>query len=220
MKFFQKSALASLFKRYNSSYLAKNQFIKVNDQIKDAVRNNSPVVALESTIITHGLPYPNNYETALEVENVIRDAGGIPATIAFLNGMLKVGLTKDEIEIVAKSSIKNTAVKLSRRDLSYALANQSNSLIGGTTVSATMIAAEAAKIPIFVTGGQFLIVNFLCAFFKIVKNLFIGIGGVHRDFTESMDVSADLIELSKTKVTVISSGIKSILDIGKTLGKN
>ncbi len=156
MKFFQKSSLLSLNKRYNSSFLMKNQFLKVNDQIKDAVLDNKPVVALESTIITHGLPYPNNYETALEVENVIRNEGGIPATIAFLNGMLRVGLTKEEIELVAKSSIKNEAVKISRRDLSYILSSKSNSLIGGTTVSATMIAAEAANIPIFITGGQYL----------------------------------------------------------------
>ena len=193
------NSLYNFNRRYNhheTNYLIKNNYLSVSDHIKDAVANKEPVVALESTIITHGLPYPNNYETALEVEQVIRDSGAIPATIAFFNGKLKVGLNKEEIELVAKSAINNKAVKLSRRDLSYALSNQVNGIVGGTTVSGTMIAAEAANIQIFVTGG---------------------IGGVHRDVNESLDVSADLVEFSKTRVAVFSSGVKSILDIGKTL---
>lgn len=198
-----KSFLSFEKKRFNRHYssvnnlLIRNDFIVVNDTVKEALDKNKPVVALESTIITHGLPYPNNYETALEVERIIRDSNAIPATIAFIKGKIYVGLTNSEIEQISKATDQQNSVKLSRRDLSYIFSTpQNDKLIGGTTVSATMIAAEAANIPIFVTGG---------------------IGGVHRDFTESMDVSADLIELARTRVAVISSGIKSILDIGKTL---
>jgi pseudouridine-5'-phosphate glycosidase/pseudouridine kinase len=172
--------------------LLKNELLVISDEIRNSEK---PVVALESTIITHGLPYPINLETALEVENEIRSENAIPATIAFLNGKLRVGLNKTEIEQVAKSH--ENALKISRRDLAYLFANHDDpKLVGGTTVSGTCIAAHAANIPIFCTGG---------------------IGGVHRDYTTSMDVSADLQELARTPVAVVSSGIKSILDIQRTL---
>lgn len=172
--------------------LIKNNFLEISDEIKNT---NKPVVALESTIITHGLPYPANLETALAVENEIRSLGVVPATIGFLNGRIKVGLNINEIETIATKN--QNAIKLSRRDLPYVLAAPDrDSIIGGTTVSATCIAAHAANIPIFCTGG---------------------IGGVHRDYIDSMDVSADLQELARTPVAVVSSGVKSILDIGKTL---
>lgn len=181
----------SLIRRQNSTNkLILNNLLTKSNEVK---LTSKPLVALESTIITHGLPYPTNLEMALEVEDVIRSEGAIPATIAFLNGKIKVGLDKTEIEKIAKDHQK--AIKISRRDLPY-IFSKDISVIGGTTVSATCLAAYAAGIEIFCTGG---------------------IGGVHRDYTESMDVSADLQELSRTPVAVISSGVKSILDIGKTL---
>lgn len=179
----------------NSSFASKlitNNLLEISDEIK---YSNQPLVALESTIITHGLPYPTNLEMALDVENEIKAQGAVPATIAYLNGKLKVGLNKTEIEYIAKNH--QDSVKLSRRDLPFIFSQSKNSsLVGGTTVSATCIAAHAANIPIFCTGG---------------------IGGVHRDFIHSMDVSADLQELARTPVAVVSSGVKSILDIQKTL---
>ncbi|CAF0705628.1 unnamed protein product [Brachionus calyciflorus] len=170
--------------------LVHNNLIDISDEVK---WTSKPLVALESTIITHGLPYPTNLEMAIEVEDVVRSEGAVPATIAFLNGKLKVGLSKNEIQTIAERH--KEAVKISRRDLPYVY-SKGTKIIGGTTVSATCIGAHAANIKIFCTGG---------------------IGGVHRDFTESMDVSADLHELAKTPVAVVSSGVKSILDIGKTL---
>lgn len=175
-----------------ANLLVKNNYLVISDRIKEALATNKPVVALESTIITHGMPYPANCETALKVEEIIENEGAVPATIALVNGKLKVGLEKSEIEHIG--NIKEGVKKVSRQDLSYLFAKKHE--LGGTTVSATMIAAHAAGIPIFVTGG---------------------IGGVHRDFNETMDVSADLFELARTSVTVISAGIKSILDIGRTL---
>ncbi|RMZ93255.1 pseudouridine-metabolizing bifunctional -like [Brachionus plicatilis] len=180
-----------LFTRQNSTNkLIQNNLLKRSNEVK---LTSKPLVALESTIITHGLPYPTNLEMALEVEDVIRSEGAVPATIALLDGKLKVGLDKTELERIAKDHQK--AIKISRRDLPYVF-SKDHSLIGGTTVSATCIAAHAAGIEIFCTGG---------------------IGGVHRDYAESMDISADLQELARTPVTVVSSGVKSILDIGKTL---
>lgn len=174
------------------SLLLRNDLLVVSDEIR---LSSKPVVALESTIITHGLPYPQNLETALQVEEEIRALDVLPATIAFLNGKLRVGLDKAEIEQVARSH--EHALKISRRDIAHLLANRDKPhLVGGTTVSGTMIAANAANIPIFCTGG---------------------IGGVHRDLANSLDVSADLTELARTPVAVVSSGIKSILDIAKTL---
>ena len=149
------------------------------------------VVALESTIISHGMPYPKNAETALNVEKIIRDKGAIPATIAILNGKLKVGLTKDEIEYLGKKG--KEVVKTSRRDIPFILAKK---LDGATTVASTMIVANLAGIKVFGTGG---------------------IGGVHRGAQESFDISADLQELANTNVAVVCAGAKSILDIGLTL---
>ncbi|CAG4922765.1 unnamed protein product [Colias eurytheme] len=161
-----------------------------SDEIQSAKKDNKPIVALESTIITHGMPYPKNLETALEVENIIRNQGAIPATIAILKGQLTVGLTSYQLENLAQSK---GAIKASRRDLAMVMAD---GLDGATTVAGTIIAAELADIPVFVTGG---------------------IGGVHRDGENTMDVSADLTELGRSKTLVVCSGVKSILDIGKTL---
>ncbi|XP_050673273.1 pseudouridine-5'-phosphate glycosidase isoform X3 [Leptidea sinapis] len=161
-----------------------------SEEVKCAITENKPIVALESTIITHGMPYPQNVETALEVENIIREQGAVPATIAILKGQLHIGLTKPQLENFGK---QKGVIKTSRRDLAFVVADKLN---GATTVAGTIIAAELADIPVFVTGG---------------------IGGVHRDGENTMDVSADLTELSRSKTLVVCSGVKSILDIGKTL---
>ena len=153
--------------------------------------SNQPVVALESTIITHGMPYPTNIEVALAVEEEVRKTGAIPLTIAFVDGQLKIGLTKDEI--VKLGSDCSHVVKASRRDFGYVMAKK---LTASTTVAATMIASDLANIKVFATGG---------------------IGGVHRDGQNTMDISADLEEFSKTDVNVICAGPKAILDVGRTL---
>ncbi|RSK50649.1 pseudouridine-5'-phosphate glycosidase [Bacillus canaveralius] len=159
-------------------------------EVLEARKRNLPIVALESTIISHGMPYPQNVETAKEVESIIRKNGAVPATIAILNGKIKIGLSEDELEFLAKS---NDVAKASRRDLPYLVSNRKN---GATTVAATMICASLAGIEVFVTGG---------------------IGGVHREAETTMDISADLQELAQTNVTVVCAGAKSILDIGLTL---
>ena len=164
--------------------------MKINPVVLDALKNNKPVVALETTIISHGMPYPKNVETALKVEQVIRDHGAIPATIGIINGEPVVGMTPDEIELFGKA--KNI-VKASRRDLPVVYAKK---LWAATTVSSSMILADQAGIEVFVTGG---------------------IGGVHRGAQESMDISADLQELGKTNVTVVCAGAKAILDLPLTL---
>ena len=164
--------------------------MKINPVVLDALKNNKPVVALETTIISHGRPYPKNVETALKVEQVIRDHGAIPATIGIINGEPVVGMTPDEIELFGKA--KNI-VKASRRDLPVVYAKK---LWAATTVSSSMILADQAGIEVFVTGG---------------------IGGVHRGAQESMDISADLQELGKTNVTVVCAGAKAILDLPLTL---
>ena len=164
--------------------------MKINPLVLDALKNNKPVVALETTIISHGMPYPKNVETALKVEQVIRDHGAIPATIGIINGEPVVGMTPDEIELFGKA--KNI-VKASRRDLPVVYAKK---LWAATTVSSSMILANQAGIEVFVTGG---------------------IGGVHRHAQESMDISADLQELGKTNVTVVCAGAKAILDLPLTL---
>ncbi|MDU4651875.1 pseudouridine-5'-phosphate glycosidase [Sneathia sanguinegens] len=168
-----------------------NNFLEINPIVKEALDSNKPVVALESTIISHGMPYPKNMETALHVEEIIKNAGCVPATIGIINGKLKIGLTKDEIQILAKEGLKVT--KVSRRDIPYVVSNKLN---GATTVAGTMIAASLAGIKIFATGG---------------------IGGVHRGAETTMDISADLEELSRTNVAVICAGAKSILDLRLTL---
>jgi pseudouridine-5'-phosphate glycosidase len=166
------------------------KYLDINPEVKKALDEGKPVVALESTIISHGMPYPQNVETARRVEEIVRENGAIPATIAIINGRLKAGLTDDELEYFGK---EKGIVKASRRDIPFII---SKKLDGATTVASTMIISELAGIKIFVTGG---------------------IGGVHRGASESFDISADLEELSKTNVAVICAGIKSILDIGLTL---
>ena len=167
-----------------------NSFLQIHPAIQEALQNNQPIVALESTIISHGMPYPKNVETALAVENIIKENGAVPATIAIINGKCCVGLSADEIETFGK---EKDVWKVSLRDMPYVV---SKKLFGATTVAATMRIAAMSGIKIFVTGG---------------------IGGVHRGAETSMDISADLTEMSKTSVAVVSAGIKSILDIGLTL---
>ncbi|WP_425090306.1 pseudouridine-5'-phosphate glycosidase [Tropicimonas sp. S265A] len=159
-------------------------------EVAAARADGHPLVALESTIITHGMPWPHNFETATEVEETVRDNGAIPATIAVLDGALHVGLEGGELEALAQAQ---DVAKLSRADLAFAMATGRT---GATTVAATMIAAHAAGISVFATGG---------------------IGGVHRDAAESFDISADLNELSRTPVAVVAAGAKAILDLPKTL---
>ncbi|XP_044267853.1 uncharacterized protein LOC123013422 [Tribolium madens] len=164
----------------------------ISDEVKSALNEDKPVVALESTIITHGMPFPQNVKCALEVEAVVRNQGGIPATVAITNGHIRVGLTADEITRLGDITISQP-IKTSRRDLCYVVSTGRN---GGTTVSGTLLVASKIGIPIFATGG---------------------IGGVHRGGERTFDVSADLTELGRSGVAVISSGVKSILDIPKTL---
>jgi len=168
-----------------------NKYLSVSSPVAEALAQGRPVVALESTIISHGMPYPQNVETALKVEAAIREAGAVPATIAVIGGKLKAGLTPEEIEYLGK---KGTAVtKASRRDLPVLVARGED---GATTVTTTMIIAAMAGIKVFATGG---------------------IGGVHRGAETTMDISADLEELAHTPVMVICAGAKSILDLGLTL---
>lgn len=164
--------------------------ITVSAPVKQALENNQAVVALESTIITHGMPYPQNLETAQSVEAVVTKAGATPATIAVIEGELKVGLTPSELDALAQAQ---NASKLSRADLAYAVSQR---ITGSTTVAATMIAAHLAGIEVFATGG---------------------IGGVHRGASDTFDISADLQELANTPVTVVCAGAKAILDIPKTM---
>ena len=166
-------------------------YLQILPEVKSALENNKPVVALESTIISHGMPYPKNVQTALEVEDVVRQHGAVPATIAVIGGKLKAGLSRDEIEYLGKKGL--SVSKASRRDLAVLAARGKD---GATTVAATMIIAQMAGIRVFCTGG---------------------IGGVHRGAETSMDISADLEELSHTQVAVVCAGAKSILDIGLTL---
>ncbi len=168
-----------------------NKYLDVNPEVAEALANGKPVVALESTIISHGMPYPQNVETALNVEKIIRENGAVPATIAIIGGRLKAGLTAEEIEYFGK---KGRAIhKASRRDLAVLCARGED---GATTVTTTMIIAHMAGIRFFATGG---------------------IGGVHRGAETTMDISADLEELGRTPVMVCCAGAKSILDLGLTL---
>jgi len=165
-------------------------FIDIHAPVAEALASGKPVVALESTIITHGMPYPQNSEMAANVEKIIRDEGAVPATIAVIDGRLKIGLSDAEREALAKTT---GTMKLSRADLAFAVAQGRT---GGTTVAGTMIAAHLAGIRVFATGG---------------------IGGVHKGAEKSFDISADLDELARTPVVVVSAGAKAILDIEKTL---
>ncbi|MDU5336700.1 pseudouridine-5'-phosphate glycosidase [Enterococcus sp.] len=167
-----------------------NEYLEFSKEVQEAIKNELPIVALESTIISHGMPYPQNIEMAERCEDIVRENGAVPATIAIMDGKIKIGLCKEDLKILATA--KNVA-KVSRRDFAAVIAEGE---IGATTVASTMICAEMAGIKFFVTGG---------------------IGGVHRGFEETMDVSADLEELCKTNVNVICAGAKSILDIPRTL---
>ena len=164
--------------------------IKYSEEVIKAKKDNLPIVALESTIITHGMPYPENLKTALAVENIIRDQKSVPATIGVLDGNIQIGHSFTQLETLAK---ERNVRKLSRADLPFCISNGST---GSTTVAATMICASMAEIKIFATGG---------------------IGGVHLDAKDTFDISADLNELSKTNVSVVSAGPKAILDIPKTI---
>jgi len=168
-----------------------NKYLDISPEVKEALEQGKPIVALESTIISHGMPYPQNVETALNVEKIVRENGAVPATIAILGGRLKAGLSKDEIEYLGKKGLSVT--KASRRDLPVLTARGED---GATTVATTMIIAHMAGISVFATGG---------------------VGGVHRGAETTMDISADLEELSNTPVMVVCAGVKSILDIGLTL---
>ena len=168
-----------------------HKYLDVSPEVKAAIDAGKPVVALESTIISHGMPYPQNVETALNVEKIVRENGAVPATIAIIKGKMTVGLTQEQIEYLGKTGLADT--KASRRDLPVLLSRGED---GATTVTTTMIAAALAGVRIFATGG---------------------IGGVHRGAETTMDISADLEELAQTPVMVICAGAKSILDLGLTL---
>ncbi|MEJ8547879.1 pseudouridine-5'-phosphate glycosidase [Brevibacillus borstelensis] len=166
------------------------QYLTYTEEVRHALDNNLPVVALETTIISHGMPYPQNIEMAKEVEQIIRDNGAVPATIGIMDGKIKIGLSESELEEFATNK---SVEKVSRRDFPYILATGK---IGATTVAGTMIGAQLAGIRVFATGG---------------------IGGVHREGENTWDVSADLTELAQTGLAVVCAGCKSILDIGRTL---
>lgn len=166
------------------------KYLSISNEVKSAIKNSIAIVALESTIISQGMPYPLNYETALKIEDTVRKNGAVPATIAIINGRIKIGLNKKEIGFLSKGK---DILKASRRDIPVSVSRKLNA---ATTVSATMFCAGLAGIKIFATGG---------------------IGGVHRNVNETLDISADLTELSKTNVAIVSAGVKSILDIGFTL---
>ena len=167
------------------------KYLEISPEVQKALDEGRPVVALESTIISHGMPYPQNVETALKVEQIIRDSGAVPATIAILGGRLKAGLTAEEIEYLGKKG--QDVTKASRRDLAVLVSRKAD---GATTVTTTMMIAHMAGIQVFATGG---------------------IGGVHRGAETTMDISADLEELASTPVMVVCAGAKSILDLGLTL---
>lgn len=167
-------------------------YIDISKEVLDGLRCYKPIVALESTIISHGMPYPENIDTALSLEKTIHENGAIPATMGIVKGRIKIGQSREEIELLASAK---DAIKISRRDIPYAV---SMGLSGGTTVAATMILSQYAGIHVFATGGM---------------------GGVHRGADKSFDISADITELSNTNVAVVCAGVKAILDIGLTLEK-
>ncbi len=166
------------------------QYIDISPVVEEALKNGKPVVALESTIISHGMPYPKNIESSKKCEEIIRSEGAVPATVAIIGGRIKVGLSDEDLNLLAT---ENNIRKVSRRDFATCISDGAN---GATTVATTMMIANMAGISVFATGG---------------------IGGVHRGVSDSWDISADLTELANTNVCVVCSGVKSILDIGKTL---
>ncbi len=169
---------------------ALKKYVVISDEVREAMDKGLPIVALESTIISHGMPYPQNYDTALECEKIIRDAGAVPATTAIIDGKIRVGLSKEEVHFMSTSK---DIIKASRRDYPYIVANGLN---GATTVATTILTASLVDIKILVTGG---------------------IGGVHRNAEETFDISRDLQEIANTDIAVVCAGAKSILDIGLTL---
>jgi pseudouridine-5'-phosphate glycosidase len=164
--------------------------VTYNREVASAMADGAPIVALETTILSHGMPYPHNLETAIRVERAVREEGAVPATIAVLEGVIHAGLEEGELELLARAG---DVLKLSRADLAFAVSERRN---GATTVAATMVCAHGARIGVFATGG---------------------IGGVHRGAESTFDVSADLYELARTPVTVVCAGVKAILDIARTL---
>jgi len=184
--------LKQLSKGQKRLYSLSRSLIDISPEVQDALQAGSPVVALESTIITHGMPYPTNFQTALSVEAKVRSAGSIPATIGVINGRILVGMEKTQLETLSDRNDFGL-IKISRRDLAIAAGLRKS---GGTTIAATSLIASIAGIRVFATGG---------------------LGGVHRGGEISWDVSADLTELGRTPISVVSAGIKSILDIGRTL---
>ena len=168
-----------------------SQYLQLSPEVEEAIRNGKPIVALESTIISHGMPYPQNVETALTCQRICRENGAVPATCAILGGKLCAGLTDEQIDYLGREG--RNVVKASRRDIPLLCAKGMN---GATTVAATMIIAAMAGIRVFATGG---------------------IGGVHRGAETTMDISADLEELAETPVCVVCAGAKSILDLGLTM---
>ncbi len=167
-----------------------NEYIDIKEEVKDALDRNIPVVALESTIISHGMPYPENIISAKKSESLVREAGGVPATVAVIKGRIKIGLNEEDLDHMGRDS---GIAKVSRRDMPLIIAKEMD---GATTVATTMLCSSLAGIRFFATGG---------------------IGGVHRNGQNTLDISADLMELSRTNVGVVSAGVKSILDIGRTL---
>ena len=166
------------------------KYVVISEEVKEAMEKKRPIVALESTIISHGMPYPQNYDTAIECEKIIRDNGAVPATTAIIDGKIRIGLSEEEIKFMATSK---DIIKASRRDIPYIV---SNNLHGATTVATTILTASLVDIKILVTGG---------------------IGGVHRNAETTFDISRDLQELASTDIAVVCAGAKSILDIGLTL---
>lgn len=169
------------------------KYMDIHPEVAAALAKGQAVVALESTIISHGMPYPVNVQTAREVEAIVREGGAVPATIAIIEGRIQIGLTEEQLEYLGQPENRDSIAKVSRRDLAYVLSHGQN---GATTVAATMICAQMAGIEVFVTGG---------------------VGGVHRGAEQTMDISADLTELAQTNVAVVCAGAKSILDLGLTL---
>ncbi|KAF9270114.1 hypothetical protein L218DRAFT_976075 [Marasmius fiardii PR-910] len=181
------------FSRSLSTLGSKNLPLDIHPEVQEALAHKKPIVALETTLVTHGFPHPVNYELASELENIVRSTGAIPATIGMIGGRVKIGLESSELARLADTNMNPSVVKLSRRDVGPALAKKAD---GGTTCSATLMFASLAGIKVFATGG---------------------LGGVHRGAENSMDISADLVELSRNPVGLVSAGVKSILDIGRTL---
>lgn len=189
-KVFQKIISSKCRQRPKCIHSLPQDIFRISEEVAQSLLSNKPVVALESTVITHGLPYPDNLECALRLEEIVRENNAVPATIGILKGVINIGMDSQNLEMLASSK---SAVKVSRRDLPYVI---SKKIDGGTTVAGTMILAHMAGIFVFASGG---------------------IGGVHRGAETTMDISADLMELSRTPLTVVSAGVKSILDIKLTL---